>query len=128
MDGSRQGLPAYLFSRPVSYASSSRWIISLRVYLPALDGILRRMSGRAGSMGRMNVGIFSYIACTPAMISVASFSSIPFPFDFDLLLVLIVLTACLVRVPKLHHITSSRLVQDAVIGCFNEASMLCGHL
>src|SRR6266704_5058100 len=29
---------------------------------------------------------------------------------------------------KLHHITSSRLVQDAVIGCFNEASMLCGHL
>src|SRR5207247_8954123 len=70
------------------------------------------MSGKAGSMGRMNAGIFSYIDCTPAMISVASFSSIPFPFDFDLaLLVLIVLTACLVRVPKLHHITSSRIVQ-----------------
>src|SRR5438094_10056877 len=86
----------YLFSFPVSYAESNSWIISLRVYFPALAGILRRMSGKAGSMGRMNAGIFSYIACTPAMISVASFSSISFPFDFDLaLLALIMLTACL---------------------------------
>src|SRR5438093_13016383 len=111
MDGSRQGLPVYLFSRPVAHASSSSWTISLGVYLPALDGILRRMSGKAGSVGRMNAGIFSYIDCTPAMISVASFSSIPFPVDFDLaLFVLIVLTACLVRVPQLPHLPSSRLV------------------
>src|SRR5438034_9954286 len=101
MDGSRQGLPVYLFSRPVAYASSSSWIISLRVYLPALDGILRRMSGKAGSMGRMNAGIFSYIDCTPAMISVAYFSSIPFPFDFDLpLFVATVLTAFPVSVAQ----------------------------
>src|SRR5205809_7898800 len=118
MDGSRQGLPVYLFSRPVAYASSSSWIISLRVYLPALDGILRRMSGKAGSMGGMNAGIFSYIDCTPAMISVASFSSIRCAFDLDLaLLVLMVLSDCLVWVPRLERMTSSRCLRRSCPLC-----------
>src|SRR5256885_10059370 len=80
---------AYLFNLPVSYAESNSSIISLRVYLPALAGILRRMSGSAGSIGRMNAGIFSYIACTPAMISVASLPSMLVPFGFALTLFLL---------------------------------------
>src|SRR5712664_1157459 len=54
-------------------------MISLRLYFPALGGIRLRMSGRLGSMGRMNPGILSYIAWTPEMISFASFSSILVP-------------------------------------------------
>src|SRR5881396_4918 len=54
-------------------------MISLRVYFPALEGIRLRMSGRLGSMGRMNPGILSYIAWTPEMISFASFSSMLVP-------------------------------------------------
>src|SRR5438093_11245195 len=54
-------------------------MISLRVYFPALEGIRLRMSGRLGSMGRMNPGTLSYIAWTPEIISFASFSSILVP-------------------------------------------------
>jgi hypothetical protein len=43
-------------------------------------------------MGRMNAGILSYIACTPAMISVASFPSMLFPFGFALVLALNTIT------------------------------------
>src|SRR6266581_6028857 len=69
----------YFFNCPLSYAQSRSWIISLRVYFPALDGIRLRMSGRLGSMGRINPGILSYIAWTPEMISFASLSSILVP-------------------------------------------------
>src|SRR2546423_12060627 len=86
---------AYLFNFPVSYAESNSSIISLRVYLPALAGILRRMSGSAGSMGRMNAGIFSYITWTPATISSASFPWMLVPFGFALVLALNIVTALL---------------------------------
>src|SRR5260370_38427572 len=49
------------------------------------------MSGSAGSMGRTKVGIFSYIACTPAMISVASFESMLLTFGFVLALLALIL-------------------------------------
>lgn len=54
-------------------------MISFNVYLPALGGIRFRTSGIAGIIGRMNEGILSHIVWTPAMISLASFSSILLP-------------------------------------------------
>src|SRR5207237_8901521 len=95
MDGSWFDVAPYLFNFPVSYAESNSSINSLRVYLPALAGILRRMSGSAGSIGRMNVGIFSYIAWTPATISSASLPWLLVRFGFDLVLALNIVTACL---------------------------------
>src|SRR5437660_11089139 len=83
----------YLFSFLVSYAESYSSINSLRVYLPALAGVLRRMSVSAGSIGRMNVGIFSYIAWTRATISSASLPWMLVPFGFDLVLALNIVTA-----------------------------------
>lgn len=97
-------VPCYFFSRPVSYAESKSWIISLRVYFPALAGIRRSMSGSAGSIGRTKPGILSYIACTPAMISSASFSPILFPFSFVFaLFVLILFTSRLALEPTIHR-------------------------
>jgi hypothetical protein len=85
----------YFFNCPLSYAQSRSWIISLRVYFPALEGIRFRMSGRLGNMGRMNPGILSYIAWTPEMISLASFSSILVPLRavFILLALIFFLTS-----------------------------------
>src|SRR2546427_6810630 len=89
---------AYLFNFPVSYAESNSSIISLRVYFPALAGILRKISGRAGSIGRMNAGIFSYIDWTPATISSASFPWMLVPFGFALVLALNIVTARLLLI------------------------------
>src|SRR6266852_2891941 len=85
----------YFFNWPLSYAQSRSWMISLRVYFPALEGIRFRMSGRLGSIGRMNPGSLSYIAWTPEMISLASFSSILVPLRavFILLALIFFLTS-----------------------------------
>src|SRR6267143_1301102 len=86
-------------------------MISLRLYLPALGGIRLRMSGRLGSMGRMNPGILSYIAWTPDMISFASFSSILVPFRavFMLLALIFLLTSPGQAISDIYRFFRSRL-------------------
>src|SRR5437660_9665864 len=79
-------------------------MISLRVYFPALEGIRLRMSGRLGSIGRMNPGTFSYIAWTPEIISFASFSSILVPLRAVFILLALIFPSNFSRSIYLGHI------------------------
>src|SRR5712691_3595403 len=79
-------------------------MISLRLYFPALGGIRLRMSGRLGSIGRMNPGILSYIAWTPEMISFASFSSILVPLRAVFILLALIFSSNFSRSIYLRHI------------------------
>src|SRR5438445_9976496 len=103
----------YFFNCPLSYAQSRSWIISLRVYFPALDGIRLRMSGRLGSMGRINPGILSYIAWTPEIISLASFSSILVPLRavFILLTLIFLPTSWFDLISDIYRFFASRRCQ-----------------
>src|SRR6058998_3304003 len=99
----------YLLNSPFSYAQSSNWIISPSVYFPALGGMRRRTSGRLGSIERNRLGTLSYIAWTPSMISLASFSLMLVPLTPALILLLNSVTYP--TDPLGVNITSSRLFE-----------------